>query len=115
MARELDLSRYVKDTQMTMLLKTPKGYDKPQRIVVVERTMRFLMAYDPRYHHAEDNGSIEFHLNQSCHCANNEIHALSSMMEKDDSMPCGCMTTECKVIKDAEEEDFYNYPRTFEL
>lgn len=100
---------------MYKMIKNIKGWDKPQRIVVVERTMRFLMAYNPEYMPVPEIDGIEFHLNQSCHCACNEIASLHHMHVTDKNMPCGCFTTECRVIKEADPEDFNKYPRAFPL
>jgi hypothetical protein len=98
------------------MIRNIKGYDKPQRLLVVERKFKYIVAYDPEYHPVGQTESIRFHLNDGCHCATNEITALAAMFaDSAQPTPCGCLDTEDTVIKEADEEDLENYPRTFEL
>lgn len=93
--------------------------------LLIEMKTMILLEYADEY---SDTDHVEFHLNDSCHCAGNEYQYLA-LARPDNKLfvalakttdegviigdgkevpVCGCLQTEFKVVREATEEDIKN-------
>lgn len=74
------------------------------KTVVVEMKVRYMIEV-PRHW---DQGTIEFHRNESSSCANNDINLLAKYADWEG--PCFCGNAEVRYLREATEEDHENFP-----